>query len=95
MAERYDVRNNEVDSRFEIALDGSTAVSEYHREGDRITFTHTEVPEALGGRGVANQLARGALDFARNNNLKVVPQCAFIAAFIKRNPEYADLVEKS
>ncbi len=95
MAEQYEVRDNPERSRYETVVDGSTAFTEYQREGDRITFTHTEVPEAIGGRGVANQLARGALDSARKQNLTVIPQCQFIAAFIRRNPEYGDLVRKA
>jgi predicted GNAT family acetyltransferase len=86
------VRNNKEASRFEIDLDGDLAVSNYRIRGDTIYFTHTEVPEALEGRGIGNILARVALDYARANRLRVVPRCKFIASFIKRHPEYQDLV---
>ena len=87
------VRNNEEAGRFEIDVDGEIAVSNYIIRGKTIYFTHTEVPSAAEGRGIGNILARAALDYARANRLRVVPRCKFIAAFIKRHPEYQDLVE--
>lgn len=93
MVEQFEVRNNETESRFETIVDGNAAFAEYRREGDRIIFTHTEVPEAIGGRGVASQLVRSALDQVRREKLTVVPLCAYVAAFIRRNPEYGDLVQ--
>lgn len=88
----YDIRHNESESRFETTVDGETAVVEYYVEGDTITYTHTIVPEPIGGRGIAQQLAKSALDHARGNNLKIVPQCSFIRTYIQRHPEYEDLV---
>ena len=64
----------------------------YRREGDRITFTHTVVEPEHEGAGVGSALARAALDDARTAGLRVVPQCPFIAAWIRRHPDYADLV---
>lgn len=87
------VRNNEEAGRFEVEVDGGLAVSNYKISGNTIYFTHTEVPEAAEGRGIGNTLARVALDYARANRLRVVPRCKFIAAFIKRHPEYQDLVD--
>ena len=58
-----------------------------------IVFTHTEVPPALEGHGVASALARFALDDARRRGLRVRPFCPFVAAFIRRHHEYADLVD--
>ncbi|MEP7028866.1 MAG: GNAT family N-acetyltransferase, partial [Candidatus Eisenbacteria bacterium] len=51
-----------------------------------------EVPEALAGRGVANALARHALEAARARGLHVVPLCPFVASYIRRHDEYADLI---
>ena len=53
---------------------------------------HTEVPEALAGRGVASKLIRGALEMVRAQGLKVVPQCPFVAAYMGKHPEYDDLI---
>ena len=57
-----------------------------------ITLTHTEVPPALGGRGVGSALVRGVLEAARARGLKVVPKCPFVSAFMGRHPEFNDLL---
>lgn len=91
----YDIRHNEQESRFETTVDGQVAFAEYDMEGDdRIVFTHTIVPEALSGRGIANQLVKHALDHAREKKLTVVPQCTFVAAYLQRHPEYQELAQK-
>lgn len=87
------VRNNDEAGRFEVDLDGDLAVSNYIIRGRTIYFTHTEVPGAMEGRGIGNLLAHAALDYARANGFRVVPRCKFIAAFIKRHPEYQDLLD--
>ncbi len=87
------VRNNEGENRFEIEVEGERAVAQYDRRGSTIFFTHTEVPPSMEGQGIGNLLARTALDYARKEKLRVVPRCKFIAAFIERHPEYADLVD--
>lgn len=87
-----DVMDNRAARRFELTVEGITAYAEYVRKPGVITFTHTVVPEALGGKGVGSRLAKGALDAVRAEGLKVVPQCPFIAAYIKKHPEYQPLV---
>ncbi|HEX8169607.1 MAG TPA: GNAT family N-acetyltransferase [Thermoanaerobaculia bacterium] len=89
-----DIRHNEEESRFETTIDGHTAFAEYEREEpNRIVFTHTIVPPELSGRGLANDIVKQALDYARSEKLTVVPQCAFVASYIKRHGEYADLLQ--
>jgi uncharacterized protein len=87
------VTHNEAEHRFEIKLGDELAVTEYRRHGSKIIFTHTEVPPSMEGRGIGNLLARAALSYARRENLRVVPRCEFIAAFVERHPEYQDLVD--
>jgi uncharacterized protein len=86
------VRDNKAEQEFELMVGGGRAIAAYQREGDRIVFTHTEVPPALEGRGVGSRLVRGALDQVRDAGLKVVPQCSFVRAYIQRHPEYRDLL---
>jgi predicted GNAT family acetyltransferase len=86
------VRDNPASHRFELDTDGHTAVAYYSLAPGVITFNHTEVPPALGGRGIGSQLARGALEQVRARGLKVVAQCPFIAGYIAKHPEYADLL---
>jgi hypothetical protein len=86
------VRDNRSGSRYEADLDGGQAVMVYRLRGATIEFTHTEVPKALEGRGVASAIARFALDDARARGLHVQPTCPFVAGYIGHHPEYADLV---
>ena len=81
------------ESRFEARIDGELAgFATYTRDGGVLTVHHTEVGEEFQGMGVAQDLAQWALDGARGQNLSVVPECPFFADYIKKNPEYADLV---
>jgi predicted GNAT family acetyltransferase len=86
------VTNNEAEHQFEARVDGQLAVLVYNRNGDRIVFTHTLVPEVLEGRGIASVLARTALEDARARRLRVVPLCPFVRGYIERHPEYRTLV---
>ena len=86
------VRDNRAEQEFTLDVDGETAVAAYQREGDTIVFTHTLVPPRIEGRGVGSRLIRGALDAARDQGLKVVPQCPFVRTYIDRHPEYRDLL---
>ena len=89
----YDIRHNEEESQFETTIDGHIAVAAYDlEEPNRIVFTHTVVPDALSGRGIAGAIVKQALDYAREQKLTVVPQCSYVAAFIKRHDEYQDLL---
>ncbi|MBY8828816.1 GNAT family N-acetyltransferase [Hephaestia mangrovi] len=89
------VRDNRAEQEFELEVDGHRAIAAYQLEDDRIVFTHTLVPRAIEGRGVGSRLIRAALDSARDQHLKVVPQCPFVAAYIERHPEYRDLLAAS
>lgn len=86
------VRDNKAEQEYELEVRGHRAVAAYQREGDRIVFTHTLVPPAIEGKGVGSKLIRAALESARDQRLKVVPQCPFVAAYIERHPEYRDLL---
>jgi uncharacterized protein len=79
--------------RYEAILDDQVVgVSVYELLDDRIVFLHTEVDSGLEGMGVGSRLAKGALDDVRRRGLKVVARCPFIAAWLKRHPDYADLL---
>jgi len=87
-----DVRDNPAKSRFELEVSGHLAVAYYQLSPGIITFTHTEVPPALGGQGVGSRLIKGALDQVRARGLKVVVKCPFVAATIGKHKEYGDLI---
>jgi len=86
------VRHNPARNRYELEMDGHLAVAVYTLAPGVITFVHTEVPAALGGRGVGTTLARGALEDVRRQGLKVVVRCSFVRAFMAKNPEFNDLL---
>lgn len=86
------VRDNPAAHRFELDVEGETAVANYRLDGDTMVFTHTETPQHLQGRGIASALVRAALEMARARGLKVVPRCGFVADYIRRHPEFRDLV---
>jgi predicted GNAT family acetyltransferase len=81
-------------SRFAIYAEGGTAVLDYQRFDDKVVYTHTGVPPALEGRGIGSRLVKTGLDWARGEGLRVVPVCTFVAAYIRRHPEYADLAKR-
>lgn len=88
------VRNNTTRSRFELEADGGTAIADYGINAGIITFTHTFTPPALRGRGLAARLIQGALEQVRADGLKVVPQCWYVADYIRDHPEFADLLAR-
>jgi predicted GNAT family acetyltransferase len=91
---KLDIRHNEDETQFETVIEGKTAYAAYDlEEPNRIVFTHTIVPDELSGRGIAGELVKHALDYAKGKNLTVVPQCAYVASWIKRHPEYGELTQ--
>ena len=78
-------------NRFAVHVDGETSVLDYHLSADKVVFTHTGVPTALGGRGIGSRLVKAGLDWAREQGLRVRPLCPFVSSYIQRHPEYADL----
>jgi hypothetical protein len=71
--------------RFATTVDGHEAELDYVREGDVLVITHTGVPAAIGGRGIAGALVQAAVDFARRNGLRVRPACSYAASWMERH----------
>ena len=84
--------DNPAASRFEMEVEGRTAFVAYRRTDGVIFLNHAEVPRELEGSGIGGKLVRATLDAVREEGLKVVPRCSFVAAFIRRNADYADLL---
>ncbi|KWV57843.1 acetyltransferase [Bradyrhizobium macuxiense] len=85
-------RDNETQNRFELEVDGAIAFVVYRKTPDTITLVHTEVPPELGGRGIGSKLARAALGAVRAQGRNLIVKCEFIQGFMKKNPEYNDLL---
>lgn len=77
--------------RFNTVVDDVTGYVEYELAGDVMTITHTIVPPAIGGRGLAGALVKAALDRARAEGWKVVPQCSYADTWMRRHPDYEDM----
>lgn len=86
------VLHNAAENRFETTVDGFLAVAEYRLEGTNVVFTHTFVPGELRGRGIAENLVRAGLAWARTEKRLVVPACSYVAVFIQRHAEFRDLL---
>jgi len=78
--------------RIEIERDGHLAYLEYTLAGNILQLIHSEVPEALRGQGLASELAKSALDWAREHSVQVDVICPSVAAYLEKHPEYSDLV---
>lgn len=95
MADAIQVVKNDETRQFEVNLDGQTAFAEFRMVDHGMILPHTVVPEAFEGRGVGSALAKAALGYAREHDLKVIPLCPFIAGYIRKHPEWNDVVHDS
>lgn len=71
--------------RFQAVVDGTTAFLTYQRSGSTVAMTHTIVPPEIGGRGIAGELTRTAVEWARAEGLTIDPQCSYVRAWLTRN----------
>lgn len=78
--------------RFETTIDGLLSVAEYQLRDGVMHMTHTGVPPALQGRGIAARLVQAALDHARAEGLKVRPLCSYVRVYMQRHPQTLDLI---
>ncbi|GAB5559391.1 MAG: GNAT family N-acetyltransferase [Synoicihabitans sp.] len=77
--------------RFTIEIDGHTGLIDYIDQGAVWALTHTYVPVELRGQGVAAKLVEAAFDAARKAGVKIDPQCSYVATYMQRHSETADL----
>jgi predicted GNAT family acetyltransferase len=87
------VVDNPARQRFEMEVQQQTVFADYRRRGNVVVVTHVEAPVPLRGTGTAGQFMQGMLDLLRARGEKVVPVCGYAAAWIRRHPEYQDLVD--
>jgi len=87
------VTNNEAEQRFEITIDGHRAELTYRSHCDRLVLVHTEVPDALEGRGIGGDLVRAAVEHAATHGLTLVPSCPFARGWLARHPDVAARVK--
>ncbi len=78
---------------FEAVVDGHRCVIDYVLHNQVITVTHTGVPDAVGGRGIAAVMTQHVLQAARTAGWKVIPACTYTAAYMRKHTEFSDLLE--
>lgn len=86
-----DITHDPVARRFSTRVEGVECELDYTLSGGVMTITHTGVPAAVGGRGLAGQLVREALTTARDRGWKVVPACSYASAWMDRHADFDDL----
>jgi predicted GNAT family acetyltransferase len=86
------VEHNAAQHRYELTEEGLTATADYRRNGQTLMITYVQSPPPLRGKGTAGRLMAGMLDEVRDEGLKVTPICGYAAAWIRRHPDYQDLL---
>lgn len=84
---------NAEQNRFELPLDGGTALVAYRRDGERLVLVHTEVPAEFGGQGIGSKLAKGVFELLRASGRKAVVRCEFLQGRLAKHPDYNDVVD--
>lgn len=91
-----DIRDDRDARRYELTIDGQTAVVLYNEVAGGLLITETIVPPALEGQGIASRLAKHVLADIRERGLVILPTCPFFASYLRKHPaEYADIVHPS
>ena len=90
----YTLIHNENENKYEYHIDGLVCYITYDDQNGNLHLTHTIVPEALGGRGIAKQLLIDVLEEIKKNGQKAVSECSYVVNFEAKNPDYADVFTK-
>ncbi|MDP1616119.1 MAG: GNAT family N-acetyltransferase [Phenylobacterium sp.] len=86
------LRNNTEAARYEMDEQGETSWADYRLQGERLYIDHVESPPALRGTGAAGRLMKALAQDARDRGLKITPICGYASAWLRRSPEFKDLV---
>ncbi len=92
MSDHLPITHHPIPGRFVTEVDGHQAYLDYEMDGPEMHITHTIVPEAIGGRGIASKLVRAAFDQARQEGWKVRTLCSYAEAWARKHPDQADLL---
>ena len=87
-----EIIHNKAAKRFETSIDNHIGYISYQERDDKLVYDHTIVPQELGGRGIGSALVKHALNYAREQDKKVIPQCSFVSSYISKHPDYQDLI---
>lgn len=92
--EELQIVHNPAENRFEVWIDGLLSKLDYIVNDDTIVMTHVGVHPQHRGGGVAGRITQVALEYARENNLRVIPMCSYVGAYIRRNQQYLELTRQ-
>jgi len=93
-ASELEITHNPSENRFETWIEGKLSKLDYLEDGDTIVMTHVGVHPDHRGQSVAGKLTEVALEYARGKSLRVIPMCSYVAAYIRRNPQLAELTKQ-
>ena len=88
------ITDNTKEQRFEATVGKELAILVYRWQNGKLALMHTEVPPNAEGKGVAAGLAKFAFEQAKQQQRKVLVYCPYISSYLKRHPEYDELVER-
>jgi len=89
-----EVTHNKAENRFEVWIEGSLSKLDYIQDGKNFVITHVGVYPDLRGQGVAGRIVQVSLEYAKEKSLRVIPMCSYAAAYMRRHPEYAQLMNQ-
>ena len=92
--EKLQVTQNLRENRFETWIDSYPSRLDYIQDGKNFVITHVGVHPELRGQGVAGKLVETSLEYAKEKSLRVIPMCSYAAAYMRRHPEYAELMNQ-
>src|SRR5512138_40169 len=92
--EKLTVTHNPSEGRFETWIDGYLSKLDYIQDGKNFVIAHVGVHPELRNQGLAAKITQTALEYAKENSLRVIPMCSYAAAYIRRNPQYAELTDQ-
>jgi len=87
-----ELRDNAAAGQYELEIDGETVFARYRKAGDVLTILWVEAPPTLRGSGAAGRLLKRLGQEAAANNWRIVPVCGYAAAWLRRSPEFHNLV---
>ena len=90
----FTVTDNQEKRRFEAEVANNTVFVDYIRAKDAVFLTHTEVPPILEGQGIGGDLVKQTLEILKVEEAKLAPLCPFVAAYLKRHPEWKFLLAR-
>ena len=92
--EKLEITHDPAKHTFEVWIDGQLSKLDYIQDGKNFVITHVGVYPEHRGQGVAGKIVEAGLQYAKQNDLRVIPMCSYAAAYIRRNPQYMELTEQ-